>query len=110
MELTTLERVKQYLDLTTEEFDAILEQKIEDISLLVRNYTNNTGFDTMLIGDVPVDLQNAIAKQVAYEWQRHKDLGLSSVTFPDGTISKLETDLFLSEVKQVLDYYKVYTV
>ena len=61
----------------------------------------NGGYDS-----APYDLEMAIRTQVAYKVKRRKDVGLTSVAFPDGTIQKRLVDEFLPEVKSVLDRYR----
>lgn len=51
---------------------------------------------------LPRSLQEAIARQVAYEFEQRKSIGLTTVDFPDGSITK-ETESFLKSVKIVLD-------
>jgi len=46
---------------------------------------------------VPLWLQNAVAKQVAFEFQHRKSEGLDTVDFPDGSLTK-ETGDFLRSV------------
>jgi len=56
---------------------------------------------------VPADLEMAVRTQAAYEFKRRKDIGLESVSFPDGSIQKVSSGEFLSMVKQVLDRYRI---
>jgi len=56
---------------------------------------------------VPADLQMAVRTQAAYDFKRRKDIGLESVSFPDGSIQKVSSGEFLSMVKQVLDRYRI---
>ena len=56
---------------------------------------------------VPDDLEMAARTQVAYDFNRRKDVGLESVSFPDGSIQKVSSGEFLSSVKQVLDRYRI---
>jgi hypothetical protein len=56
---------------------------------------------------VPDDLEMAVRSQVAYDFRRRRDIGLESVSFPDGSIQKMSSGEFLSSVKQVLDRYRI---
>ena len=51
---------------------------------------------------LPKALEGAVCKQVAHAFRRRKDLGLENVTFPDGSIQKINTEQFLPEVKTAL--------
>jgi hypothetical protein len=51
---------------------------------------------------LPRSIQEAVARQVAYEFEQRKNIGLTSVEFPDGSIQK-ETDGILKSVRVVLD-------
>jgi hypothetical protein len=55
---------------------------------------------------IPGDLEGAICQQVAYDFKRRKDLGLLSLTFPDGSIQKKSSDKFLPDVKETLGHYR----
>jgi len=48
-----------------------------------------------------------VRTQAAYDFKRRKDIGLESVSFPDGSIQKVSSGEFLSMVKQVLDRYRI---
>ena len=56
--------------------------------------------------DLPRDLKRAIIKQIVYSFRRRKDLGLMSVTYPDGSINKMSIDEWLPDVEQVLNRYR----
>jgi len=55
---------------------------------------------------LPKDLRRAILQQIAYEFRRRKDPGLTSVTFPDGSINKFSINEFLPSVEKILDRYR----
>lgn len=55
----------------------------------------------------PADLEMAVRTQVAYDFRRRKDIGLESVSFPDGSIQKMASGEFLKAVKDVLDRYRI---
>ena len=56
---------------------------------------------------VPDDLEMAVRTQTAYEFKRRRDIGLESVSFPDGSIQKVNLGEFLPEVKAVLNRYRI---
>jgi len=55
----------------------------------------------------PDGLEMAARTQVAYDFNRRKDVGLESVSFPDGSIQKVSSGEFLSSVKAVLNRYRI---
>jgi len=55
----------------------------------------------------PDDLEMAARTQVAYDFNRRKDVGLESVSFPDGSIQKVSSGEFLPSVKAVLNRYRM---
>ena len=56
---------------------------------------------------LPADLEMAARTQVAYDFRRRKDIGLESVSFPDGSLQKVSSGEFLPSVKAVLDRYRI---
>ncbi len=57
--------------------------------------------------DVPADIQDAASRQCSYNFRRRKDIGISSVSMPDGSISKNPIDKFLlPEVRDLLKNYR----
>lgn len=70
------------------------------------SYTGGMATDTdSFVDDFP-DLAGAVDTQVSHEWQRRNALGVSSVSYPDGTTASLSFDRWIPSVKQVLDHYR----
>jgi hypothetical protein len=56
---------------------------------------------------VPEDIQDAALKQVVYNYRRRKDIGVSSISMPDGSVTKMPIDAsLLPEVKDELIKYR----
>lgn len=55
---------------------------------------------------VPADIQMATIMQVAFIFRRRKDIGLNSISLPDGSISVNAPTELLPEVKAVLKSYR----
>lgn len=55
---------------------------------------------------VPQDIQMATIMQVAFVFRRRKDIGLSSIQMPDGSLSVNAPTELLPEVKAVLKSYR----
>ncbi len=56
---------------------------------------------------IPVDLEGAICQQVVYEWRRRNDVGIRSVSLPDGTINKMDAGEWLEVVEKTLKRYRI---
>lgn len=105
MNYTTLSKVKsaQYTNLPSDSsFDVELETLIEDISQRAEAHLDHA-VPYADITEVPKSINDAIAKQVAYEFRRRKDTGLSSVSFPDGSVNKFDTGEWIKGVEQTLN-------
>jgi len=56
---------------------------------------------------VPTNIQEAALRQCVYNFRRRKDIGVSSVSMPDGSVNKSPIDAFLlPEVKDLLRNYR----
>jgi uncharacterized phiE125 gp8 family phage protein len=58
--------------------------------------------ETSSVLAVPDDLKRACVLQTAYEFRRRKDIGLSSISMPDGSTSKFTDNEWL----QILKWYR----
>lgn len=56
---------------------------------------------------IPSDLEGAICQQVVYEWRRRNDVGIRSVSLPDGTINKMDVGEWLESVEKTLKRYRI---
>lgn len=57
--------------------------------------------------NIPLTIQEAALRQCAYNFRRRKDIGISSVSMPDGSVNKNPIDSFLlPEVKDLLRVYR----
>jgi hypothetical protein len=57
--------------------------------------------------NVPDDIKYACLLQCSFLYRRRKDIGLTSINLPDGS-ANIYTQGLLSEVKDILNNYKVY--
>jgi hypothetical protein len=62
--------------------------------------------DTDSVLAVPDDLKRACFLQVAFDFKRRKDLGLSSISMPDGSMSVYQPARFLPEVTAILNSFR----
>ena len=74
------------------------EYKVRSIDVTCTGgYTEGSG-----VLAVPDDLKRACLMQTVYDFRRRNDLGLSSVSMPDGSVSIYQPARFLSEVEAIL--------
>lgn len=52
------------------------------------------------------DIAGAVDVQCSHEWQRRNALGVTNISYPDGTNASLSFDRWIPSVKQVLDTYR----
>lgn len=90
------------------DLDATIGAIKDDVVLKVIDYLDNASYTTE--ADLTGVLAVAVMKQTAYEVERRRDLGLTSVTAPDGTLSKFASDDWLTDVKETLDRYTSFTL
>ena len=88
--------------------DATLTLLLADVLARAIDYIDSDSYATS--ATFSSVLESAVMKQCAYEFARRRDLGLSSVTAPDGTASRFANDDWLPDVKQTLDRYAAYTL
>ena len=114
-EWTTLANVHQYLEeITTAAVDPFLTVLIDEVTdAMITKIDDATNYPASIdISDVPLSLQNACAKQVAFEYRRRKDMGLTSVTYHSGGVTKesMSHKEFLPAVLDVIDRYRHYSI
>lgn len=85
----------------TTEDDATIEDLIDQVTSQVVTYLDR---DTVTgRGSIPNACEWPMMKQIAYEYRRRLDPGLSSVTFPDGSVNKYGDGEFLEGFQDQLD-------
>jgi hypothetical protein len=88
--------------------DAVLTALMSDVVARAIDYLDSDSYSEE--SELTSVIESAIMKQVAYEFNRRRDLGLTSVTAPDGTQSRFANDDWLPDVKATLDRYANYTI
>jgi len=87
-----------YLDKKDSTEDTKIQSVIDHVEGCAREYVDGTA-----IVNFPPSALDKLKKQVAYEFTRRHDLGLSSRSAPDGSVSKFEIDEWLPDVRAALD-------
>jgi hypothetical protein len=54
----------------------------------------------------PRGLKRALIMQLSYNFRRRKDIGLTSMSYPNGSVGKFSSDRWLAEVMDVLNNYR----
>jgi len=98
----TLARVKSklYTNIDSADYDTELQELITVINAAAIEYMDNTDIDTPL--DFTPAIERKLCIQISYEFRRRHDAGLSSVSYPDGSVSKYEVGEWIPDVKKVL--------
>lgn len=69
-------------------------------------YTGGYAADSDGILQVPDDLKRACLMQVAFDFRRRRDLGVSAISMPDGSLSVQNPTSLLPEVVRILKLYR----
>jgi hypothetical protein len=69
-------------------------------------YTETTYLGYTYLSNIPDDMKLAAITQIAFTFRRRKDIGISSVSMPDGSFSKNVPLKLLAEVKDMLLPYR----
>jgi hypothetical protein len=102
----TLLKSKQYLDLSKIDFDTAIDQLILDVTAQAIDYICSD--DITVATDFDSATERALCKQIAFEFKRRNDIGVSSVTAPDGSITRQQDEEWLTEVRAVLDRKRIF--
>lgn len=94
--------------LKTDSEDTLIQSILDSVVDNVIVYLDNE--DILDETDLPQTLYRPIKKQCAYEYMRRRDLGLLSVSFPDGSVQKKDVGEWLPEVLTALNRYRSYFV
>lgn len=96
-------KTNRFLNITSTEYDTAIEGIIDDVTVRVLSWMDRDD-----LAELTAELSGAVAKQAAYEFLRRKDPGLISVTFPDGSVNKLNANEWLDTVESVLERNRVF--
>lgn len=108
--MITLARIKSklYTDIDNNAYDTELQELIPAINSAAIEYMENPDITTPL--DFTSTIERKLCIQIAYEFRRRHDAGLSSVTYPDGSVNKYDIGEWLPDVKKVLFRYRRITM
>lgn len=106
----TVAKIKTYLDrdFANTKYDTTIQNFINGVVLSAIDELDNTSFTSQ--SNLPAKLEKPLCIQIAYEFRRRKDPGLSSVTTGDGTVSKFSVDEWLPQVKKNLERSMSYSL
>lgn len=92
---------KAFLGIPDNKQDTEIQGYIDSVIYNAIDYLDNE--DITNAATLPTVLTFYLMKQINYEYRRKADPGLSSTSFPDGSVSKKEVDEWLPAVKKALD-------
>lgn len=92
---------EQYLGIIHSNWDTEIKELAVDVIARAIDYLDNDIYTTALSLDSAIE--SALCKQITFEFQRRKSLGLKSIFHDDGRLEKYEDDEWLKSVKRVLD-------
>ena len=95
---------KAFLSITDNKQDTEIQGYIDSVIISAIDYLDDE--DITKASEIPSALEFPLMKQINYEYRRKADPGLSSVSYPDGSVSKFSVSTWLSSVKRILDRHK----
>jgi len=106
----TLARIKSklYTNIDSADYDTELQELITSLSASAIEFLDNPDITTA--ADFTSTIERKLCVQIAYEFRRRHDAGLSSVSYPDGSVSKYEIGEWLPDVKNALLRKRVITI
>jgi len=103
-----LMKSKAFLNISDNNQDTEIQVYIDGIIESAVDELDNE--DITNAATLPSVLQLWLCKQINFEYRRKADPGLSSIAFPDGSVSKFTVEQWLPSVKRVLDRQKTFYV
>jgi hypothetical protein len=94
---------ESYLEiaLTTTNHDQTISRYITGVIKAAIDYLDDENYTSQ--ANLPSNLEHRLCQQIAYEFRRRKDPGLSSVSVGEGTVQKYVIDEWLPAVQDALD-------
>lgn len=99
---------KGFLSISDTKQDYEIQQYIYAVIESAIDYLDNE--DITNAATLPTALNFPLMKQINFEYRRKADPGLSSVSYPDGSVAKFVVDEWLPSVKKVLDRHTTFYV
>ena len=102
--LLAIMKSKAFLSINDTKQDTEIQGYIDSIIIAAIDYLDDEDITTA--ATLPSALEFPLMKQINFEYRRKTDPGLSSVSFPDGSVSKFEVNEWLPSVKNILDRHR----